>query len=66
MVAICLSLVWIGGAGFVLVAALLRSWWVAAACAALGVAYGIVWARVAMLSRLLTWSTLLTPWRTAK
>jgi hypothetical protein len=66
MVAICLSLVWIGGAGFVLVAALHRASWVAAACAALGAAYGIAWARVAMLSRLLTWSTLLTPWRTAK
>ncbi|HEY0748413.1 MAG TPA: hypothetical protein VGD63_17050 [Steroidobacteraceae bacterium] len=54
MVAICLSLVWIGGGSIVLAAALLRSWWVEAACAALGIAYGVAWARAAMLSRLLT------------
>jgi hypothetical protein len=65
-VAICLSLVWIGGGGVALAAALLRSRWLVAACAVLGIAYGIAWARVAIVSRLLTWPAVLMPWRSAK
>ena len=44
-----------GGAG--------RSAWGVAACAALGVPYGVAWLRVAVLGRLLSARELLMPWQ---
>jgi hypothetical protein len=34
--------------------------------AAAAIGYGIAWARVALLSRLLTWPELFMPWRPSK
>jgi hypothetical protein len=61
--AICLSLIWIAVGCVALDAALVQSHWLIAACAVAAIAYGIAWARVAVLSRLLTWPRLIAPWR---
>ena len=64
--AICLSLVWMGVGSVALVVALLHARWIMAVCAAAAIGYGIAWARVAVLSRLLSWPRLLMPWRRGK
>jgi hypothetical protein len=61
--AICLSLIWVAAGCVALNAALIHSRWLIAACAVVAIAYGIAWARVAVLSRLLTWPKLIAPWR---
>jgi hypothetical protein len=63
VIALCLALIWIGGgsAGFYL--SLIHSRWIGATCALAALAYGIAWARVAAFSRLLTWPSLIKPWR---
>jgi hypothetical protein len=64
--AICLSLVWVGGGCVVLGVGLIHARWIMTLCAAAAIGYGIAWARVAVLSRLLTWPRLLMPWRPGK
>jgi hypothetical protein len=61
--AIVLALAWIAGGLVALYATLVRSHWGLSICALIAVAYGLAWARVAVLSRLLTWPGLFTPWR---
>jgi hypothetical protein len=63
IVAVCLALIWIAGscAGFYVT--LIQSRWIGVACALAGLAYGVAWARVALVSRLLTWPRLFAPWR---
>jgi hypothetical protein len=62
-VAFCLALIWIAGGSAGIYIELVQSHWIGAACALAALAYGIVWARVAVLSRLLTWPGLFAPWR---
>ena len=64
--AVCLSLVWVAGGFIALGAALTHSRWIMALCAAAAIGYGIAWARVALLSRLLSWPELFMPWRPGK
>jgi hypothetical protein len=61
-----LSLIWVAGGCIALNAALMHSRWIMALCAAAAIGYGIAWARVALLSRLLTWPELFMPWRRSK
>ncbi len=61
--AICLSLVWVGGGCVALVVGLIHARWIMVVCAAAAIGYGIAWARVAVLSRLLTWPDVVMPWR---
>jgi hypothetical protein len=61
--AICLSLIWVGGGCVALNAALTHSRWLVAVVAVAAIGYGVAWARVAIFARLLTWSERVMPWR---
>jgi hypothetical protein len=61
--AVCLSLVWLGGGAFALYIALVHSRWGMGFAALAALIYGIAWLRVATVSRLLTWPELIAPWR---
>ena len=61
--ALCLSLVWLGGGAFALYLALIHSRWGLGLAALAALVYGVAWLRVAALSRLLTWPDLVAPWR---
>ena len=61
--AVCLSLVWLGGGAFALYLALIHSRWDMGVAALAALVYGVAWLRVAALSRLLTWPDLVAPWR---
>lgn len=66
ILAICLAAIWIAGSCTVLYSALIHSRrWIGIVALA-GVGYGIAWARVALLARLLTWPELFAPWRPGK
>jgi len=61
--AIFLALVWVA-AGFAALSVAVRgSRWGLSICALIAIGYGLAWARVAVLSHLLTWPRLLKPWR---
>jgi hypothetical protein len=64
--AVILALIWICGGLVALYATLIHSQWSLSLCALIAVAYGLAWTRVAVLSRLLTWPKLFTPWRSGK
>jgi hypothetical protein len=66
ILAICLAAIWIAAGCTVFYSALTHSRVFVGIVALAGVAYGIAWARVALLARLLTWPELLTPWRSGK
>jgi hypothetical protein len=66
MAAICLSLIWVAGGCVALGAALTHSRWIMVPGSLAAIGYGIAWARVALLSRLLTWRELFMPWRPSK
>ena len=61
--AVCLSVVWLCGGAFALYFAVGHSRWSMGAVALAALIYGAVWLRVAALSRVLTWSELVAPWR---
>ena len=63
LVALILALVW-GYAGVVgLVVAYVYGRWVAAVVALFAFCYAVLWVRVVVQARLLTWSEVATPWR---
>jgi hypothetical protein len=66
LVAICPSLIWVTGGCVALAAALLHSRWIMTLVSLAAIGYGIAWARVAVLSRLLTWPELFMPWGPSK
>jgi hypothetical protein len=63
VVALCLSLAWLGGGAFAFYFALIHSRWGIGAAALAALVYGVAWLRVAATSRLLTWAELIAPWR---
>ena len=63
IIAICLALIWIAGGCAGLYFAFVQSRWLIAIVSLAAVAYGIVWTRVALLARLLTWQGLSALWR---
>jgi hypothetical protein len=63
VVALCLSLAWMGGGALASYFALIHSRWVIGAAALGALLYGAAWLRVAATSRLLTWAELTAPWR---
>jgi hypothetical protein len=63
LVAVVLALVW-GAAGFAgLVVAYVFDRWVAAVAAVFAFWYALLWIRVVIQGRLLTWSEIAAPWR---
>jgi hypothetical protein len=64
--AIVLALVWVAAGLAALYVAVVGSHWALGFCALIAVAYGLAWTRVAVLSRLLTWPKLFTPWRSGR
>ena len=63
LAALILALVWACAGVAGLAVAITRGIWVAAAAAVLALCYAILWARVGIQARLLTWSEIATPWR---
>jgi hypothetical protein len=63
LVAAGLAVVWtcVGIAG--LTVAFIHGAWVAAVAAVFALWYAVLWARVGIQARLLTWSEFATPWR---
>jgi hypothetical protein len=63
LVAVILAVVWAcaGVAGFVV--AFIYGRWVAALVAFFALWYAVLWIRVVVQARLLTWSDVATPWR---
>jgi hypothetical protein len=66
IIAVCLALIWIAGGCAGLYFAFVQSRWLIAIVSLAALAYGIVWTRVALFSRLLTWPKLFAPWRQGK
>jgi hypothetical protein len=63
VIAVCLSIVWIGLGCANLYFSVREFRWFSGAMSLLAIAYGIAWTRVAAFSRLLTWPNLFAPWR---
>jgi hypothetical protein len=63
LLAIGLSLVWLGAGCAALHLAFAQARWGVGIGALLALLYGAAWLRVAALSRLLTWPELIAPWR---
>ena len=61
--ALCLSLVWLCGGALGLYAAVAHNRWLLGFAAIAALVYGAAWVRVVVLSRLITWSELVLPWR---
>lgn len=62
-VAAILALAWTGAGLAGLVAASVYGHWLAAFAALFALWYAILWVRVAVYARLLTWREVVTPWR---
>ena len=62
-VALTLALVWAGAGVVGLTVAFAHGVWVAAVGAVFALWYAVLWARVGIQARLLTWSEFATPWR---
>jgi hypothetical protein len=65
-VALILALVWACAGVFGLVMAYVYGRWVMAIAALLALFYALLWIRVAVKARLLTWSEIAAPWRARK
>jgi hypothetical protein len=64
--ALLLALVWLG-AGFIAIAiGFVRSRWLVSIGGVFAIAYGVLWLRVVVRSRLLSWQEVIEPWRTAE
>jgi hypothetical protein len=63
VVAVLLALVWTCAGVAGLIVAFTQEVWVAAVAGIFALWYAILWARVAIRARLLTWSEFATPWR---
>jgi hypothetical protein len=65
-VALILALVWACAGVLGLVMAYVYGRWVMAIAALLALFYALLWIRVAVKARLLTWSEIAAPWRARK
>lgn len=63
LVAAILALVWACAGVAGLTVAFTQGMWVAAVAGVFALWYAILWARVGIQARLLTWSEFATPWR---
>jgi hypothetical protein len=63
LVAVILALAWACAGVAGLVVAYVYGRWVAAAAAVFALWYALLWVRVVVQARLLTWSEVATPWR---
>jgi hypothetical protein len=64
VIALSLGVVWLGMGVAGLVLGMMRGLWIPVALALFAIWYGVLWFRVAVLSRKLTsWRVLIMPWR---
>ena len=61
--ALILALVWAGAGIAGLAVAFAYGVWIAGVAAVFALWYAVLWARIAIQARLLTWSEFATPWR---
>jgi hypothetical protein len=64
VIALSLGVIWLGMGVAGLVLGMMRGLWILVALALFAIWYGVLWFRVAVLSRKLTsWRVLIMPWR---
>jgi len=62
-IALALAVVWLGAGGAGIVLGLMHGQLLLVVLALFAIAYAVLWFRVAVRSRLLTWRELAVPWR---